>query len=433
MSRPGQRNNVLAGLFLVAGVVLAVAMSFVLSDARERLTPMTDYVIRFAMSDGTVGLKPGSSVLLGGQPVGRVTSVTLPIGDSKERASIDIGVAIRSDVILYDDAQVYLEKPLLGTLTSINIASMGSGTDPSKTRGASSRLEEGETIAGGLAPPSFLAQAGLGPEEVSRVKDIVQRAQDTVKKVDSIVGKATPDVDAVIADMRAAAAGIRDAVQTITQRVPAWSERIDSTTASVQTAANDVQSATKGLPALRDEASGLITDARSMISENRPAVSRIVDNADEAAQRFAEQAGPIAKDARETLQKASALADRLDTLVATEEPNIRRVLANARLASDQLKLTMIEVRAQPWRLLLRPDTKELETELLYDSARSYAAAVSDLRAASASLQALVSSPDKPQPASGDLAALSKQLDEAISRFKNAEDAFMQRLIQKSQP
>jgi hypothetical protein len=70
-------------------------------------------------------------------------------------------------------------------------------------------------------------------------------------------------------------------------------------------------------------------------------------------------------------------------------PNIDQALARFRLGADQFKLFTVEVRSQPWRLLHRPDTKELESQLLYDASRSYAQAVSDLRATSASLESVL--------------------------------------------
>jgi len=73
---------------------------------------------------------------------------------------------------------------------------------------------------------------------------------------------------------------------------------------------------------------------------------------------------------------------RAGTLLKEETPGIRHTLANLRLMSDQLKLTAVEVRSQPWRLLHSPTTKEMSSQVLYDARAAYAEAASDLRAAS---------------------------------------------------
>ena len=67
-------------------------------------------------------------------------------------------------------------------------------------------------------------------------------------------------------------------------------------------------------------------------------------------------------------------------------PDINDTLANARLAAQQLKLTMLEVRRSPWKVLYRPTPTELEHEMLYAAARSFALAASDLKAASESVR-----------------------------------------------
>jgi hypothetical protein len=89
--------------------------------------------------------------------------------------------------------------------------------------------------------------------------------------------------------------------------------------------------------------------------------------------------------------------------------------------SDQLKLTSIEVRSQPWRLLHQPTTKELSAQVLYDATRAFAEAASNLRAASESLQAA-------RPGS-DTAHLSDELRTAVERYRTAEQALLDKLIE----
>jgi ABC-type transporter Mla subunit MlaD len=91
-TRTVSRNNLIAGSFVLAGIVLAVVMSIVISGAQERLIPTRRYIIRFPLATGTNGLKQGSSILLGGQPVGRVTGVQFrrPGGAATPPQGVDI-------------------------------------------------------------------------------------------------------------------------------------------------------------------------------------------------------------------------------------------------------------------------------------------------------------------------------------------------------
>jgi hypothetical protein len=92
--------------------------------------------------------------------------------------------------------------------------------------------------------------------------------------------------------------------------------------------------------------------------------------------------------------------------------------------SDQLKLTAVEVRSQPWRLLHQPTTKELSTQVLYDSTRAYAEAASDLRAASEALQAV-----SVNTGASDVSAMTQRLAEAMEKYRGAERALMDKLIE----
>lgn len=117
-------------------------------------------------------------------------------------------------------------------------------------------------------------------------------------------------------------------------------------------------------------------------------------------------------------ERLAEVADTSADILVTETPAIRRTLANARLASDQLRLAMIEIRRNPWKLLGAPDTKELKEEIFYDAARAYATVASDLQDASASLEtALAKREDLDQ---AQLETLSSELKDALVRYKEAE-------------
>jgi hypothetical protein len=140
-------------------------------------------------------------------------------------------------------------------------------------------------------------------------------------------------------------------------------------------------------------------------------------------------------DARSAMESTRKAVERADALLAESSPSLRRTVANARLASDQLKFTLEEVRRSPWRLLYRPDTRELEFELLYDSARIYASAVSDLRDASAALEeASASANATGSTLSGRRAEdLNAELTRAFESYRAAERAFLDLIIERGAP
>ncbi|MCA9288841.1 MAG: hypothetical protein KDA05_09675, partial [Phycisphaerales bacterium] len=164
-----RRNNVLAGTFLIGTLLVTVVLAFLLSGVAERLGSFERYTIWFPLSIGAPGIKPGSPVNLGGQAVGRVEAVRRDLtGADGPRILLDVVVA--SDLELRPDAKAFLEQPLLGTLSAINIRYLGSPE-------AGPPLGAGSLIEGGIAPPAFLESAGFGPEQQTQVQNIIDRVE----------------------------------------------------------------------------------------------------------------------------------------------------------------------------------------------------------------------------------------------------------------
>lgn len=423
MARVVARNNVLAGGFLLASLALAVFMSFLLSD-RDGLGKTTSYVVRFPIAQGAVGLKPDSEVRVGGQVVGRVRSVRLvedPPGSGISR-SVDAVVAIRQNVALFPDARVALDVPLLGTLTSINISDVGSPDHPQ------GRLPEGSVLTAGLSVPGFLAQAGIGPDMVDKVRGVLDKADQTAAEVLALVRRNAPGIDDAVENVRATTADARERFST-------WSKDADATVTNTRAFSERFTGWADRADATIDSARSFTTKLNEALDANRPTVDRILANTDQLVTDF--RAGPYER-INQALATAKGAMDEMARVVGNagkvldeETPNIRRMLANARLASDQLKLTLMEVRAQPWRLLYRPEKREFENELLYDSARAYAEAVSDLRAAAESLGAMTRRLEQ-APSAEDLAdarRLNDQLKAAFDRYARLEADLIKRLEQ----
>jgi hypothetical protein len=389
MAAKVSRNNVIAGLFVVGAMVLALVISIVVSGAGKRLASTRSYTIRFSLIDGASGLKAGSPVTLGGQEVGRVTGISFAgQAESPAIAGVDVKVAVRSDIRVHQDAWAFLERPLLGSMSAINFSSLG---------GSAPRLEPGGTLIGVVAPPAFLAQAGYGPEQINQVKQIILQATEAVESISRIAKRLEQDIDPDLKAIRAAIDDISTMTSEWRAKSPEWMQRVDS----------------------------ILASADALFEENRGPFKHAVTALDEALTRFRDetmvQAGSMIESARAGADEFREANARLNRLLKQEEPNIQRILANFRLASDEIKLAGIEVRRSPWKLLYSPTTKELESELFYDAARTYASAVSDLRAASEALENVSG------PAAEPIAA---RLQEAFTKYEAAERELLKRMTER---
>lgn len=437
MPSVGARNNILAGLFVIGGLALAVWGSFLLADRADYGTTRR-FIVEFTLAQGAAGLKRGSNVNLGGQQVGRVLSVTFGGTDANSAAgasiaprSVDVEVEARADLTLYESAIIQLEKPLLGSLSSLNIRAIGSPDLPAVT--GTSALEEGERIKGVIAPPAFLADAGLGGDQIDQLRHAIGELDKSVTNVSAIVERSGPKIESGITDAQGLLSEMRTNLQS-------WSTRIDTTVTNVEKASARIDPMLTKVDGGIDESRALIADARaaiadmrSIVDSNRARIDTIIANVESASSKFDTETIQLVndtlRDAKSSLSVFSdAIAD-VNRLITEQSPGLRRTLANIRIMSDQLKLTAIEVRSQPWRLLHSPTTKELREQVLYDATRSYAEAASDLRSAAESFQAATakSAPGAPP----DLAAITTALSEAVQRYRQAERYLMLKLTEES--
>ncbi len=431
MARKKTFNSVLAGTFLVGSVFLAVFISFMLSDADFSST--TSYEFRFPLRQGAPGIEPGSFVSVGGQKVGRVTEVTFieDVPGSGVPSGIRVIARLRASIVIYENALVYIERPILGALSSINIAGVGT-PDVAPIQGGTPRLEPGEWVQGRTAS-ALMAQAGLPPEGFA---GLFTKFEELTNKTTAIVDEIGPHIKPNMEKVGETIENVRTMTADTRANLPKWREQFDTILA------NSEQSSAK-FPALMDKADLVIGDVQAsaktvsdLIDANAPKINTIIDDVAATTKHVRERS---LTDLDEAFAKAKSSIDsfgdtvrNLDTLARQETPNIRRMFANGRLASDQLKLLTTELRAQPWRALIRPSTKELEQQLVYDAARAYADAVSDLRAASETLETMSITPTGQTPDAARQALLQSLLGElknAFEQYKTAESQLLDQMIE----
>lgn len=446
-SRTFNRNSVLAGGFLLGSLGLAVWASFMLSD-RSGMGAMKPVTVRFTLADGATGLKRGSSVLLGGQQIGRVTKVEIAkIGegaDPRPPAAVDVAIEVRKDITLYENADFQLILPLLGTLSSINISSPGDAAGVKNPHHGDAILQESELVLGKVAPPSFLAQAGFGPDQAGQLRSAMASLENGATKISKLIDSSGPEVEETIK-------GVRKMTAEVQASLAEWTKKVDATLANIQSASGKLDpmlaKADQGL----DSANAAIADARTiakdikeLVETNKDRVNQIAKNVEGATAKFDQETiagvNKALTDGQVALETLSSAVQKVSGIISGEAPNLRRVMANLRLMSDQLKLTAIDVRSQPWRLLVQPNTKDLQEQVLYDATRTFAQASSDLRAAAESVESLVAGETPAQgngtahaPMSIDretLEELQKNLADSVEKYRLAEQALLDKLIEQ---
>ncbi|MFG0283500.1 MAG: MlaD family protein [Phycisphaerales bacterium JB039] len=418
---PQTPRNALVGFFFLVAIVAFVIISVILSGAQDALVRTSAYTVRFDIGEGATGLSSGAPVNLGGVKVGRVTGVEIDSDERGRPRAIATGVRIRADIVLYDNARFQLKAPLLGAASVIDIVSIGAGGDAADGQGAI--LQPGGSIDGEIAPPQFLEHAGFGPEQAEQMRQTIAHARDVMARLDRVLEELEPSISDVAGNVRLASADVRATAADVRQRLGGWGDRVDTTLTSAEQTAASLQRTAATLEQEAQAAGELLAQLRQTVDTNRPRIDSILASADASMIEIRDHILPEVRSAadrgRASAEQFAQITGELNTLVREEAPGVRRTLSSARLAADQLKHAAAEIRQSPWRLLQRPTTRELESELIYNAAGLLASAASDLQASSAALRATDQS-----ASDEDVARLVADLADAMAAYREAEAALM---------
>ncbi len=411
-----RRNNIRTGVFVSLSLLAAVLVVAILSNTWESLTLRTrTYTVYYPVSSGVRNLKPDAEVRVGGIAMGEVVEVRPEISDNEVFDRIAVQFSLDRQIKLFGGAQVLVSSPLIGSEAWLDIPSVGEealGEPPN-------REIEGTVTLGML-------NAVLGSENAARAGDIVANAVEFSDFLASMEDKYQADFAPIAEDVKGASQNIR----ALSERVnntdwPKWAAKVDE----VMTWAVGFGDS---LDMTVEESRGLIRQARGLMDENSDQINLIVSNVNEASVDIKELAAHINT---ETIGKVDDFLDRgragLDEAIAVIESiqedyegwsvEVSEALGNATLASQQLKLATIEVRRSPWKVLYRPSTDELEHELLYEAARSFAVAAADMKAAASSTQLILDKyGDRIEADDDRLRHVLENISEPMERYEDAQ-------------
>jgi hypothetical protein len=286
---------------------------------------------------------------------------------------------------------------------------------------------------GHLAPPTFLSQAGYGPDQAKQLQRIIKNAEEFSDRINRITGTVEQELEPRLAEIRSILSDGQKIASDAKDSWQDWRARVDSALANVDDASKKLSAMIDEGQAGLEDARRVVRTAQGMLDENRPKVNAITDEVKAFAEKLNKDTYAaimeVLDGANKGVEEFTLAAERIRVLVGRRASDLEETIANARIAADQLKLTMVEVRQAPWKILSAPTgRKELENEVLYDSVRAYASAVSDLRAAAAQLNDMTADPAR-QLSNLDrqtIDQISKELGGAFERYEKAEREFLKK-------
>ena len=424
-------NNVRAGAFILAALALGISVFVILSgwDPFESRTP---YELSFSVEQGVDGLSAGSDVKVGGLIKGTVTSVSPQFTTQDGTTQFDsilVGFNVDNDVTLWSNAQVTRYTPLLGGGAWLNFDSVGfpKGTDtPGGTVIPSGGRLDATTAGGMLATLLGPSNAQKTSNALTNIDEFTVFLADIPKTWNADVVPMLDNADAVVAD-------IRQDYQPWSEKVTAFLDRIDTAAVKLDEALDDAKpvlaSAQKDLDAIGE-----------LLAENGPKLTSGLDNilvmTEDGKEVLAglktdtmARLNAILDQGEEGIGSFRSTIDRIDAELAVRMPDISMMLADLRQASAQLKLTSLEVRRSPWKLLYTPSTTEVAHENLYESARSYVMATNELEAAARALREAFDLDSDQQQIDPELRRqVQEYVMDALERYKVAQERLFSEIV-----
>ncbi len=395
------RNNVRAGIFVTVAIVLGVLTVIVLTDAWKKVTQPTDkYTATFEISEGVKNLKKGSEVRVGGVQLGRVKEVVPRMSPTAALTHIDVIFTLDSRYTLYSDAKIVVTPALIGGDSKLDIYFVG--TPPPEGSPVEGPIQAVKTGSGTLA-------ALLGPDDAGKASSVIDDLKATSTNVRELVGR------------------IRN------EDWPRWATSVDT----VMTWATG---ATGKFDDILADGRGFVADARAVIADNRQSIDTTVENVEltsadvrDVAERIRaetmEKVDHLLESGQQGVDSAVSVLEKLDRDYDFWSEDVSDALASARLTGQQLKLGAIEIRRSPWKLLYSPTREELQHEMLYEAARSFAMAASDLKAASASVERLATTQSAALASDPKtMAMINEYLRDSLDRYAKAQQRLLDVLL-----
>ncbi len=275
----------------------------------------------------------------------------------------------------------------------------------------------------------------VGSENSEEVGNVI----GSLDRLSELLGEQVPrDYETIV---RPALVQAGTVVGDFSERWPQWSDRIDGTLANADTASASLVSGLSEARSLVASARPPVDELASMIARNAPRVDEIFDNAltvsrdarvvvSDLRARTLPLLDEILGNADSTLRTIATAIDRLEPEILRQVPQIRTILENVRIASAELKLSTIEVRRNPWRLLLRPTSELVAHENLLDAARAFSIAASDLKSAGQSFEEILAADPAAFGDDHELAgSIRRNLLDELARFERVREALFRTIVE----
>jgi ABC-type transporter Mla subunit MlaD len=383
--------------------------------------------------DAAPNLKIGSPLQLAGHPVGRVTDIGLkqvPCPPEREHEGqcyvVDVTAELPESYTICQNAVVTIQQALVGQSAILNIVDVGYGAPVTKPL-------KGQSTSPFAAAATEL---GIGEPEKKNVSAILENLKATTQQI-------RQDLPDIIAKLKTTGANLAEVSENVKGTLKRIDGILDENRKNLQEAVANTRDLTaearKKAAETLDNLKAASAKINAILEENRTPLKETVANARDMSaegKALAKKMGGAADDLVPRIKAASeSLKEGLDdfkviaadakALVATQKGNLARTSQNLKETSEHLRALSKEVRRAPWRLFATPDKEEVESLNLYDTARAFAMAATDLESVSDTLQVMLEAKEKGVAVDEEmLKVMAENLRKTYEKYQKAEEALL---------
>lgn len=425
---------------MLVGLTLALIVVLVLGwDGFGNIWQTRQTVrVYYTLEDGLQGLVRGAAVSLGDEHIGKVVNIS--DFEDPDRSGRVIGKIVAFSIpVKYQinwDARIELVVPVLGAATTLNIRQAGRSTayspDTPMPDEDHSKLPDpirSQPIPIGVIPGSIAS---------TLTRNLISSALSSV----GFEERQREQIHTIIANLDAFTSRLKEMPQTVVNQVSRLADTsthlIDSSTTMIghmDDTVLDMQAMIRAVKTRSEKWIGHLDNITQTTDEGLTTINELIDRqvihlerslnlihdmAHNLANKTLPTLNELIQTANTTMANVRQIAGTGRVFVDGQHPVLERMLANLHLSSEQIKLAAIEIRRAPWKLISKPDKTQLETDKLYDSARSFAQAASSVEGAIASIRNLA---EVNPEAFEQLQPQLDRLELLESRFKEAEQRF----------
>ncbi|MBN1554477.1 MAG: hypothetical protein JXA11_07010 [Phycisphaerae bacterium] len=359
-----QRNELKAGIFVIASVVLLLAVILWIGASDLFTSVAAEAVFYSNISEGSLGLIDGGDVLLGDLKIGKIVSIE----PDEQNKRILYHVNIEDPrYTIYADGTAIISSVLLGT-APLSVTDLGH-----KEKGPADEahaIHIGGGVMQALGKLSNTVDVELNPENpdslLSKIKSMADDLAGASKDIAAITKKLRPELDPTHED-------------TIAANLKTTSRNLADTTTKID-------------KYVKDDVGKLLVKIREIAD----AVLKTANNLDVSSEK-------------------------IKMLLVANSSGLDEMIDNMVLVSANLKAASTEIRRNPWRLFYKPDDKKMRSTNLYDATRAFDEGANQLNIAVTKMAALRGLDPKDPETKKEIQRIRRKLLDSFTKFKKVED------------